>query len=152
MSYNARNVQVKVFNESEFPLPAYAKVGDAGMDLRATDDYVINPGETKIINTGLRVEIPLGYEIQIRPRSGMSNKTKLRVANPPGTIDHAYRGLIGVLMDNIGKTNEHIKRGDRIAQAVLAIVPRIEWVPVIEVDDLSESERGEDGFGSTGKQ
>lgn len=145
-------VKVRVFNESEFPLPAYAKHGDAGMDLRACDRHVIAAGETVIINTGLRVEIPYGYELQIRPRSGMGFKTKLRIANAPGTIDHAYRGLIGIIMENIGTDNAIVERGDRVAQAVLAVVPRLEWEPVIEADDLSITERGEGGFGSTGKQ
>ena len=146
------SVKVKVFNESGFPLPVYAKEGDAGMDLRSTSDYVIKPGETIIVDTGLRVEIPLGYEIQVRPRSGMAYKTKLRIANSLGTIDHSYRGKIGVIMENIGKKAEPIKAGDRIAQAVLAEVPRIEWVPVINVDELSATERGEGGFGHTGAQ
>jgi len=148
----SETVKVRVFNESGYPLPSYAKHGDAGMDLRSVDSVVIKPGEKQILNTGLRVEIPYGYEIQIRPRSGLSNKTKLRVANAPGTIDHAYRGLIGVIMDNIGTEDEHIKAGDRIAQAVLAVVPRLEWEPVVNADELSTTDRGEGGFGSTGQQ
>ena len=152
MSYNAPTVQVKIFNESGFPLPTYAKVGDAGMDLRSVSKHIIGPGETKIVDTGLRVEIPYGYEIQVRPRSGLSYKTKLRIANSLGTIDHSYRGSIGVIIENIGNSNEVIEVGDRVAQAVLAIVPRIEWVPVTEVTDLSATDRGEGGFGSTGKQ
>ena len=148
----SNNVKVRVFNESGFPLPVYAKHGDAGMDLRSVDRHVIGVGETVIINTGLRVEIPNGYEIQIRPRSGMGFKTKLRIANAPGTIDHAYRGLIGVIMENIGKDTAYVEVGDRVAQAVLAEVPRLEWVPVDSADELTVTDRGEGGFGSTGSQ
>lgn len=148
----SNNVKVRVFNESGFPLPVYAKHGDAGMDLRSVDRHVIGVGETVIINTGLRVEIPYGYEIQIRPRSGMGFKTKLRIANAPGTIDHAYRGLIGVIMENIGKDTAYVEVGDRVAQAVLAEVPRLEWVPVDSADELTVTDRGEGGFGSTGSQ
>lgn len=148
----SNNVKVRVFNESGFPLPVYAKHGDAGMDLRSVDRHVIGVGETVIINTGLRVEIPYGYEIQIRPRSGMGFKTKLRIANAPGTIDHAYRGLIGVIMENIGNDIAYVEVGDRVAQAVLAEVPRLEWVPVDSADELTVTDRGEGGFGSTGSQ
>ena len=148
----SNNVKVRVFNESGFPLPVYAKHGDAGMDLRSVDRHVIGVGETVIINTGLRVEIPYGYEIQIRPRSGMGFKTKLRIANAPGTIDHAYRGLIGVIMENIGKDTAYVEVGDRVAQAVLAEVPRLEWVLVDSADELTVTDRGEGGFGSTGSQ
>ena len=148
----SNNVKVRVFNESGFPLPVYAKHGDAGMDLRSVGRHVIGVGETVIINTGLRVEIPYGYEIQVRPRSGMGFKTKLRIANAPGTIDHAYRGLIGVIMENIGKDTALVEVGDRIAQAVLAEVPRIEWVLVDSADELTTTDRGEGGFGSTGQQ
>ena len=145
-------VKIKVVNDSGLPLPAYARHGDAGMDLRSTIGCTIHPGDTRIINTGLRVEIPYGYEIQIRPRSGMGAKTKMRIANSPGTIDHGYRNFIGVIMENIGTDPYEIVIGDRIAQAVLSEVPFIEWDEVDNIDELSVTDRGEGGFGSSGKQ
>ena len=107
----------------------------------------IEPGETKLLQTGLKFEIPHGFELQIRPRSGLSLKTKLRVANAPGTIDSDYRGEVAVIMTNTGKETVTINHGDRIAQAVLSPVYQMEFV---ECDDLLETERGNGGFGSTG--
>lgn len=147
-------VPVKVYTEffhSE-GLPAYAKPLDSGMDIRANIDMVIHPRQTKLIPTGLYVGIPEGYEIQVRPRSGMSLKTNLRVANAPGTVDAGYFGEVCVIADNTHGTDEiYIKTGERIAQIVLQEVPCIEWVVVGSREELGESERGEAGFGSTGK-
>lgn len=144
-------VQVRVYTESKHELPEYETSGASGMDLRSNMDVVIGPGETTIVKTGLFVEIPNGLEIQVRPRSGMSFKTKMRVANSPGTIDSCYRGEIGVICENIGTTPIEIKDGDRIAQAVLVPVLRISWQKVETKEALSSTDRGEGGFGSTGK-
>jgi dUTP pyrophosphatase len=125
----------------------YAKQSDSGMDFSSIEYLVIFPGETKIVKTGLAVQLPLCYELQIRPRSGMSAKTKLRIANAPGTVDEGFRGEIGIIVDNIGKDPIIINKGDRIAQGVVMPVPQVK---IIEVDFLTETERGCDGFGSSG--
>jgi dUTP pyrophosphatase len=130
-------------------LPQYAHDGDAGADLFANESVTIEPGETVVISTGLAVEIPPGFEWQIRPRSGLSAKTKLRVANSPGTIDSGFRGEVGVIIDNTAKWERlHIVKGHKLAQAVLSRVPRAQFT---EVDELDETERGEGGYGSTDK-
>lgn len=145
-------VSIRIYNKSTNPNPEYAQVGDAGMDIRASEPTIIYPGETKIIKTGLFVAIPKGYELQVRPRSGMSAKTNIRVSNAPGTIDSNYRGEIGVILDNIGNDEYYINVGDRIAQLVLNKVPTIRWYPVENVEALGETNRGAGGFGSTGKE
>ncbi|WP_144561606.1 dUTP diphosphatase [Bacillus mycoides] len=143
-------VKIKRLNES-VEIPRYAKPGDAGFDLVAAEDTIIWPGETKVVPTGLAFEIPPGYELQVRPRSGMTRNTRLRVIL--GTVDSGYRGEIGVLVDNTERTlavnmKAHIiERGTRIAQGVIAPV---ETAHFEEVDKLSDSERGAGGFGSTG--
>lgn len=150
-------------------LPQYANLGDAGMDICAAEHVVINPGETKIIPTGIKVAIPEGYEIQVRPRSGISAKTPLRVSNSPGTIDSGYRDEVGVIMTNTSVDAEldsiypysvridgtkgskgvyEIFPGDRIAQIVLQEVPRIDFEVVTSVKEISGDRGG--GFGSTG--
>lgn len=152
-------------------LPQYANIGDSGMDIRSAEDIYILPAQTVIIPTGLKVAIPQGYEIQVRPRSGVSFKTPLRVSNSIGTIDSGYRNEIGVIITNTStptrsedmyegmpsytineKENRHgtyfIKKGDRIAQLVLNEVPMIEWKPVESVKDIGIDREG--GFGSTG--
>lgn len=143
-------IGIKIFNTSTNPNPEYAKVGDAGMDIRASEPVCVYPGETKIIKTGLYVAIPTGYELQVRPRSGMSAKTNIRIANTPGTIDSNYRGEIGIIVDNTGNDEYVISVGDRIAQLVLNTVPAIRWCPVENVEALGETNRGAGGFGSTG--
>lgn len=130
-------------------LPEYAHKTDAGADVFAIEETPIPPHKTVLVKTGISVAIPVGYEIQVRPRSGLSLKTELRVANAPGTIDSDYRGEICVIMSNTGNLTQTIKKGDKIAQLVIAPVPMIEWV---EVDELSSTERGEGGFGSTDKK
>ncbi|EJS45647.1 dUTP diphosphatase [Bacillus cereus] len=143
-------VKIKRLNES-VELPKYAKPGDAGFDLVTAEDTIIWPGETKIVPTGLAFEISPGYELQVRPRSGMTRNTKLRVVL--GTVDSGYRGEIGVLVDNnerpLGANIKAyvIERGTRIAQGVIAPV---ETAHFVEVDELAESQRGVNGFGSTG--
>jgi dUTP pyrophosphatase len=141
-------VQIKKLNEDAI-IPQYAHKTDAGCDVYAVEETVIKPHTTVLVKTGIAVAIPGGYEIQVRPRSGLSLKTNLRVANAPGTIDSDYRGEVCVIMSNIGNLTETIKKGDKIAQLIIAPVPMIEWN---EVDELDDTERGEGGFGSTDKK
>lgn len=128
-------------------IPTYANPGDAGMDLYAVEDKVIHPGETALIQTGIKIELPPNYEAQIRPRSGLALKNSITVLNTPGTIDEGYRGEIGVILINHGKSPFTVEIGMRIAQMVISAVHRVE---ILEVDELTESERGEGGFGSSG--
>ena len=133
-------------------LPAYETAGSAGMDVRAAvpedDPILLQAGERAMIPPGLSVAIPQGYEIQVRPRSGLAAKHGLTCLNTPGTIDSDYRGEIKVILVNLGQSAFTINRGERIAQLVLAPVIQLAWE---EVDELDETERGEGGFGSTGK-
>src|SRR3989344_939934 len=129
-------------------IPSYAHPGDAGMDLCSAEDFILEPKKRKLISTGLSVEIPVGYEIQTRPRSGLAIKNGISLVNSPVTIDAGYRGEIGIIIINHGEENFEIKKGDRIAQAVMN---KIENAEIIEVDKLGDSERGAGGFGSTGK-
>lgn len=134
-----------------FGLPKYETSGASGMDVRANKDVVVFPNCTTLVPTGIFVSIPEGYEIQVRPRSGLSLKTPLRVANSPGTIDHDFRGEICIIVHNVHQTERlEISIGDRIAQMVLSKVPKIEWVPLINKDELNNSTRGDGGFGHTG--
>lgn len=128
-------------------LPAYATDGAAGMDVLAAEDVVLAPGERHAVATGLAVAIPPGYEIQVRPRSGLALKYGISVPNTPGTIDSDYRGEVKVILINHGSEPFDVRRGDRIAQLVLAPVTRATW---LKVDELNETVRGEGGFGSTG--
>ncbi len=145
------NLRVKIKRVKDVELPKYAKPGDSGFDLVAAEDMIIWPGETKVVPTGLAFEIPPGYELQVRPRSGISRNTKLRVIL--GTVDSGFRGEVGVIVDNTeipkaANMKAHvIEKGTRIAQGVIAPVVTAHFV---EVDELSESDRGTGGFGSTG--
>ncbi|MBR2724705.1 MAG: dUTP diphosphatase [Ruminococcus sp.] len=143
---------VEVFVElcrEDVQIPQYAREGDAGMDIRAAETVVIAPKKTVLIPTGLKVATPDGYEIQVRPRSGLSLKTPLRVANSPGTIDAGYRDEVCIIMQNTSDDSEFtIEKGDRVAQFVLQRVPRICFTPVESVKDIGENRGG--GFGSTG--
>lgn len=143
-------VEVKIINHSNNPLPEYATLGSSGMDIRASlsEPLVLQPMARDLVPTGLFVEIPLGYEIQIRPRSGLAIKQGITCLNTPGTIDADYRGEIKVILINLSSEPQTILPGDRIAQMVLQRVEQIQWVPATE---LGASERGEGGFGSTGK-
>lgn len=132
-------------------IPEYAHPTDAGADVAAVEETTIEPGETKIVKTGIAVAIPAGYEIQIRPRSGLSLKSKLRIANAPGTIDTEYRGEIGIIMTNTGDVPYVIDKGMKIAQMVIAPTPMIKWNEVTTVEELGTTDRGADGFGSTDK-
>ena len=130
-------------------IPTYANDGDAGCDVYALADYTLEPHTTTIIPTGLKVAIPHGYEIQVRPRSGMSAKTKVRVANSPGTIDSGYRNEIGIIFDNIGDHPFYIVKGQRIAQLVLNEIPTASFYQVSNISEIEGDRKG--GFGSTGK-
>lgn len=144
----SRTVNIKVLKETEDAiLPTYAHFGDAGADLYANEEVDIQPNEVKIVQTGLKVEIPDGYEMQVRPRSGMSTKTP--ILGILGTVDSGYRGSLGVMLYNHGDIPYRVQKGDRIAQAVIA--PTYHGNFLIS-DSLSETERGEGGFGSTDNQ
>ena len=130
------------------PLPSYATPGAAGMDVVAAEDFDLEPGQRHAVATGFRVAIPDGYEIQVRPRSGLAFKHGITVPNTPGTIDSDYRGEIKVLLINHGTEPFPIRRGDRIAQMMLAVCTVAEFD---EVDELSDTDRGAGGFGSTGR-
>jgi dUTP pyrophosphatase len=137
---------VKIINKSQHALPNYETIASAGMDLRAnlTEAVVLAPLGRAIVKTGLFIELPLGYEAQVRPRSGLAAKRGVTVLNSPGTIDADYRGEIGVILVNEAFT---IENGERIAQLIIAKHERAEW---LEADVLTETVRGEGGFGSTG--
>lgn len=128
-------------------IPQYAHATDAGADVFALEKVVLKPHTTQLVRTGIAVAIPAGYEIQIRPRSGLSLKTPLRVANSVGTVDSSFRGEIKVIIENTGNLTQTIEAGDRIAQMLIAPTPMIKWE---EVDELDETDRGTGGFGSTG--
>ena len=141
---------VKVVNKSNHRLPEYQTAGAAGMDLKAdiSEPVVLKPGEVHVIPTGLYMAIPEGYEIQVRSRSGLAAKYGIFCLNSPGTLDADWRGNTGVILANFGKNNFVVNPGDRIAQAVLNKIEKIEWE---EVSELDTTERGEGGFGHTGK-
>lgn len=143
-------MRVKIINKSDNQLPAYETASSAGMDLRAfiDSDIVLKPFERKLIPTGLYIELPDGYEAQIRPRSGLAIKSGITVLNSPGTIDADYRGEIKVILINLSDTDFTIKSGERICQMVIAKHEKAEF---IEVEEISETERGAGGFGHTGK-
>ena len=143
-------IEVSVQNDSPYELPAYATIGSAGVDLKAVLDrpLVLNPLERKIIGTGLKIALPIGYEAQVRPRSGLAAKHGISVLNSPGTIDADYRGEVGVILINLSNDAFTINPGERIAQLVLAKHEQIQW----KIDkNLSSTARGANGFGSTGK-
>lgn len=144
-------MKVRIINKSKHPLPAYATGASAGMDLRANlaAPIVLKSLERALVPTGLFIELPVGYEAQIRPRSGLAAKNGITVLNSPGTIDADYRGEVKVILVNLSKEDFTISDGERIAQMVIARHEQAEWV---EVEELMESERGTGGFGSTGKK
>ena len=128
-------------------IPCYAHEGDAGLDLYSIEEVVINPGETALIKTGIRIELPSQTEAQVRPRSGLALKFGITVLNTPGTIDEGYRGEIGVILINHGKNSFTVEKGMKIAQMVVKPVWKVD---VMEIEELSSTERGNGGFGSTG--
>ena len=147
-NHSGVDIKIKMVNKSDNPLPTYAKTGDAGMDICASEDVWIKPFNKALVPTGLYVEIPYGYEIQIRSRSGLAWKHGLNVMNSPGTIDSGYRGEVKVILKNNAYAPYDIKKGDRIAQMIFAPVTT---ATLTEVAELSDTERGEGGLGSTGK-
>lgn len=140
-------IKVKLLDGCEDLMPAKAHSDDAAYDMRSRVDMLLEPQRSTLVPTGVFIELPVGYEAQIRPRSGLALKKNLMLTNSPGTIDAGYRGEIGVIMFNAGKENFSISRGDRIAQMVICKLPEVE---LISCEALSESQRGEGGFGSTG--
>ena len=144
-------IDVKVFNNSNNELPKYETPGAAGLDLKSAINYVLGPGEFKMIPTNIHIKLPEGYEAQVRPRSGLAAKYGISVCNTPGTIDSDYTGQIGVILINHGESQFVIKEGDRIAQMVINKVEQLNWIPVNNLEALGETERGQNGFGSTGK-
>ncbi len=142
-------MQIKIINSSSHPLPNYETIASAGMDLRANleEPITLKSLERTIVKTGLFIELPIGYEAQVRPRSGLAAKKGITVLNSPGTIDADYRGEIGVILVNLSKDDFIIENGERIAQLIIAKHERAEW---IEVTELTETSRGAGGFGSTG--
>ena len=143
-------MNVKIINKGTCPLPSYETIGAAGMDVRAnlSSTVYVSPGERMLVPTGLYLEIPVGLECQVRPRSGLALKKGITVLNTPGTIDSDYRGEVGVILMNLSNENFTIEPNDRIAQLVFCPVIQ---VTLIETDALESSDRGTGGFGSTGK-
>lgn len=144
----------KVFNASTNTLPAYESAMAAGLDLRAnlTENMILNPGERKLVPTGLYLELPEDCEAQIRPRSGLAFKHGITVLNSPGTIDPDYRGEVKVLLINLSDQPFEIQHGERIAQMVVSRFQQIAWQEVESVEELSNTERGAGGFGHSGKK
>ena len=144
-------MKIRIVNKSTNALPQYATLQSAGIDLRANlaEPVVLKPMERKLIPTGLFIELPEGYEAQIRPRSGLALKHGITVLNTPGTIDADYRGEIGVILINLSTEDFKIEHGERICQMVIARHEQAEW---IQVEELNETERGAGGFGHTGKK
>lgn len=142
-------MKVKVVNKSKHNLPHYSTIASAGMDLRANinESITLKPLERTIVKTGIFMQIPIGYEAQVRPRSGIAFKKGITVLNSPGTIDADYRGEVGVILVNLSSEEFIVEDGERIAQMVIAKHEQANWV---EVETLEETERGSGGFGSTG--
>jgi dUTP pyrophosphatase len=145
-----KKVKIKYINESNNKNPVYAKIGDSGFDLRANERGSLKPLERKLVGTGLYFELPDGYELQIRPRSGLAYKNGVTVLNSPGTVDTGYRGEIKVLLVNISNEKFTWDKGERIAQGVVSHRISSDFGDLIEVLEINESERGDGGFGSTG--
>jgi len=144
-------MEIKILNKSKHSLPTYSTEASAGMDVRANieNDIVLRPMERVLVKTGLYLEIPIGYEAQIRPRSGLAINKGITVLNSPGTIDADYRGEVCIILVNLSSDDFIIKDGERICQMIIAKHEKAEW---ISVDNLMETERGKGGFGHTGKE
>lgn len=144
-------MKIRIINRSKHPLPEYSTQHSAGMDIRANieSDIVLKPLERALVNTGLFVEIPEGFEAQIRPRSGLAIKKGITVLNSPGTIDADYRGEVCIILINLSNEEFVIKDGERICQMVIAAHEKADWV---QVEELKKTDRGEGGFGHTGKK
>ncbi|MDG1476413.1 MAG: dUTP diphosphatase [Vicingaceae bacterium] len=144
-------MEIKIVNKSNHPLPHYGTEASAGVDLRANieESITLKPLERTLVKTGLFIELPVGYEAQVRPRSGLAYKNGVTVLNTPGTIDADYRGEIGVILVNLSNNDFVIENGERVAQMVIAKHEQAEWSLV---EELSDTDRGAGGFGSTGKK
>ncbi len=142
-------MKLKIQRISDVPLPSYAHPGDAGLDIYSAEDYILKPGERKLISTGIKIAVPLGYEAQIRPKSGLAIKHGLSIVNSPGTIDAGYRGEVCIIAINHGQEDIKIQKNNKIAQMV---INKVEKADIEEVDELDNTSRGEGGFGSTGHQ
>lgn len=144
-------MKIKIVNQSNHALPHYGTEASAGVDLRAniSESITLKPLERTLVKTGLFIELPVGYEAQVRPRSGLAFKNGVTVLNTPGTIDADYRGEIGVILVNLSNENFTIENGERVAQMVIAKHEQADWELV---EELSDTERGAGGFGSTGKK
>jgi dUTP pyrophosphatase len=140
-------MKLKIQRVEEVKLPNYAHPGDAGMDLYSAEEYVLKPGERKLISTGVKIALPPSHEAQIRPKSGLALKHGISIVNTPGTIDEGYRGIVGVIAINHGGEEFKIEKNSKIAQMV---INKVETLEVEEVGELSDTKRGEGGFGSTG--
>jgi dUTP pyrophosphatase len=149
-----KTIDIKFINKSNNPDPIYAHEGDSGFDLRSSmeEKVILKPGERKLIDTGLFFQLPDGYELQVRPRSGNALKYGITVLNTPGTIDTHYRGEIKIILINLGQEDFIVEHGDRIAQGVVAPRVSTEFGRLIKVENLGETQRGSDGFGSTGRK
>lgn len=143
-------IKIKFINKSENENPVYAKEGDSGFDLRADESGTLKPLERKLVSTGLFFELPDGYEMQVRPRSGLALKHGITVLNTPGTVDTGYRGEIKVLLINLSNEEFTWEKGERIAQGVITSRVSSDFGDLVEVTEINKSERGEGGFGSTG--
>ena len=139
-------VKIKKIKESAI-MPKYAHEGDAGVDLYSTEDYTLKPGERTLVSTGIKIAIPIGYEAQLRPKSGLALRQGLSIVNTPGTIDAGYRGEVGVIAINLGNEDLKIEKGKKVAQMVFN---KVEEAKLEEVNELDETKRGDGGFGSTG--
>lgn len=144
-------MKIKIFSTSKHQLPAYTTAQSAGLDLRANIEstVILNPGQRILIPTGLHIQLPEGYEARIQPRSGLALKKGITCLNTPGCVDADYRGDIGVILINHGTEPFKIEDGDRIAQMIISKYEQAEWEPVLSLDDLEHTERGEQGFGHT---
>lgn len=141
-------INIQMAEDCQDLFPAKAHADDAAFDLRSRESLILPVGKSTLVRTGVFMELPPGYEAQVRPRSGLALKHNLTLTNSPGTVDAGYRGEVGVIMFNHGPENFAVSRGDRIAQMVICKLPDVE---LVSVEKLSESSRGEGGFGSTGK-
>lgn len=147
-----KKIEIKYVNTTEFKNPSYANEGDSGFDLRANENGILEPMDRVLIPTGLFFELPKGYELQIRPRSGLAYKHGVTVLNSPGTVDNGYRGEIKVLLVNLSKKRFSWNKGERIAQGVVSHRIGGDFGELLEVKNLDSTERGENGFGSTGTE
>ena len=152
--YYTENVYSKILleyvNDSENSEPEYAYQSDSGFDLRSSEEVWIFAGDRKLVPTGLRFDIPEGYEIQVRSKSGLALNKGLMVLNSPGTVDSGYQGEVKVILFNTSKENIKIEKGQKIAQAVLAPVVSDKWIDLVKVEEIKEKDRNNNGFGSTG--